>query len=144
MASNPQSYENHSRFVPLFHIVLFGIIVLSLIGSIVNLVRTDHAGLYSASLITASQVALLLLFFFTRQFALKAQDRAIRAEENLRHFAMTGQLHDARLDIRQIIALRFAADEEFVALAGRAADEGLSEDEIKRAVTRWRADEYRA
>ena len=139
-----QDYKNHRRYVPLFHGVLALIILGSLIGSIVNLVRTGHDGLYSASLITALCVALVFLYFFTRVFALKAQDRAIRAEENLRHYVLTGTLLDARLDTRQIIGLRFAPDEEFVALAARAAEEGLSEDEIKRAVKNWRADEYRA
>ena len=84
-----------------------------------------------------------MLFFFCRIFALKAQDRAIRAEENLRHFAMTGKLLDPKLTIRQIIGLRFASDEEFVALARRAAEEGLTEDAIKRAVKQWRPDTYR-
>ncbi len=56
---------------------------------------------------------------------------------------LTGQLPDARLDTRQFIGLRFAADDEFVALAKRAAEEGLGEDEIKRAVRSWRADTYR-
>jgi len=143
MASKPQTYESHTRLVPLFHGLLFGIIVLSLIGSVVNLLNTDHAGLYSASLITAAFVALLLLFFFARIFALKAQDRAIRAEENLRHFALTGRLLDPRLTIHQVIGLRFASDDEFVALAARAAAEGLSPDAVKRAVQSWRADEHR-
>jgi hypothetical protein len=79
-----------------------------------------------------------------RQFALKAQDRAIRAEENLRHFVMTGKLLDPRLTIRQIIGLRFASDEEFLELEKRAVEETLSEDDIKKAVKNWRADYYRA
>ena len=78
-----------------------------------------------------------------RIFALKAQDRAIRAEENLRHFALTGQLLDPRLSIRQVIGLRFASDGEFVALAKRAAEEKLSPNAIKQAVKDWRADLYR-
>jgi hypothetical protein len=76
-------------------------------------------------------------------FANKAQDRAIRAEENLRYFVLTGKLLDPRLSVRQIIGLRFASDAEFVALAQRAADERLSEDAIKRSVKNWRADLYR-
>jgi len=74
---------------------------------------------------------------------LKAQDRAIRAEENLRHFVLTGKLLDPALTVRQIIALRFAPDGEFVALAGRAAAEHTEPDAIKRAVKVWRADTYR-
>ena len=80
---------------------------------------------------------------FSRIFALKAQDRAIRAEENLRHFALTGKLLDSRLTLRQIIGLRFASDGEFVSLAQKAADEKLSEDTIKRAIRQWRPDTYR-
>lgn len=140
-----QNYSNHRRFVPMFHGVLFGLLVVTLIGSLVNLYKSfgDHQRLYSASLIVVLDVCMLMLFAFCRIFALKAQDRAIRAEENLRHFVLTGKLLDARLTIRQIIGLRFASDDEFVQLAARAAEEGISEDAIKRAVKNWRADLYR-
>ena len=140
-----QNYANHRQMVPVYHYVLFGIIVLSLIGSVVNLIRSlgDHQRLYSASLIAVILVAMMILSFFCRFFALKAQDRAIRAEENLRHYVMTGKLLDARLTVRQIVGLRFASDEEFPALAARAAEENLAEDEIKRTVKNWRADTYR-
>jgi hypothetical protein len=76
-------------------------------------------------------------------FSLKAQDRAIRAEENFRHYILTGKPLDSRLTTRQIIGLRFASDEEFPALAVRAVEENLSEDEIKRLVKKWRPDYYR-
>ena len=76
-------------------------------------------------------------------FPLKAQDRAIRAEENLRHYVLTGKLLDPKLTVRQIIGLRFASDREFVALAQKAAAESLSEDAIKKAIRNWRADTYR-
>jgi hypothetical protein len=140
-----QNYANHRRFIPLYHVVLFGVIVLTLIGSLVNLYHSlgDHQRIYSASLIVVIMICLLLLFFFCRIFALKAQDRAIRAEENLRHYVLTGKLLDPRLTIRQIIGLRFAFDEEFVALAQKAAAESLSEGEIKKAIKHWRADTYR-
>ena len=140
-----QNYANHRQYVPLFHVVLFGIIALTLIGSVVNLVKSvdDHQRLYSASLIVAVCIALVFLFFFCRIFALKAQDRAIRAEENLRHLAITGKLLDSKLGTRQIVALRFASDGEFVALARRAAAEALQPDAIKQAVKEWRADTYR-
>jgi hypothetical protein len=140
-----QSYAKHAKIVPLFHGVLFLLLVLTFLGSLVNLYHSlgDHSRLYSASLITVLTLAVLMLFFFCRVFALKAQDRAIRAEENLRHFVLAGKLLDARLTLRQIIGLRFAADAEFVELARRAAEEGLSEDAVKRAVKNWRADHDR-
>lgn len=140
-----QSYANHRQIVPLFHGVLFFLILLTLIGSVVNLYQSwgDHQRLYSASLIVAILIALFMLFFFSRTFALKAQDRAIRAEENLRHFALTGKLLDPALSLRQIIALRFASDAEFVHLAERAGKDNLAPNDIKRAVQNWRADTYR-
>jgi Family of unknown function (DUF6526) len=104
----------------------------------------DHERLYSAALLVALSFAGLLAAFFGRVFALKAQDRAIRAEENLRHFAMTGRLLDARLNPPQIVALRFASDTEFLALAQRAAKESMKPADIKAAIKNWRPDLYRA
>lgn len=140
-----QSYANHRQFVPLYHGVLFLVLVLTLAGSVVNLYKSvgDHQRLYSASLIVVLTAAVLMLYFYCRIFALKAQDRAIRAEENLRHYVLTGKLLDPRLTIRQIIGLRFASDEEFVELAQKAAEQGVSEDEIKRSIKNWRPDTYR-
>ena len=139
---NEQSYAKHAKYVPLYHGVLFGIIFLTLIGSVVNLLHSmdDHSRLYNASLITAISFALVLLFLFCRVFQLKAQDRAIRAEENLRHYVLAGNLLDKRLSVKQIVALRFASDGEFVALAQKAANESMTPDAIKRAVKSWRAD----
>jgi hypothetical protein len=141
-----QSYKNHRQFVLGYHVVLLGVLFLTLIGSIVNLVKScgNHETLYSASLIVVLTVCAMVGAVYARMFALKAQDRAIRAEENLRHFAMTGKLLDSRLTIQQIIGLRFASDDEFLALAKRAVDEGLSGDAIKQAVKNWRADTHRA
>ena len=139
-----QNYQHHTQRVPLFLVV--GITLLaSVIGAGVNLCQSlgDHERLYSASLIFVLTCCTLIIGFFARTFALKAQDRAIRAEENLRHFALTGKLLDPKLTIRQIIALRFASDGEFVELAKNAASSGMEPDAIKQAVKNWRADFYR-
>jgi hypothetical protein len=140
-----QNYSNHTRYVTGYHVVLAGILLFTLIGSLVNLYKSwgDHERLYSAALIVVLTVCCVMLAYYCRTFPLKAQDRAIRAEENLRHFALTGRLLDARLDIRQVIALRFAPDNEFVDLAKKAAEGGMTADAIKRAVKNWKADTYR-
>lgn len=140
-----QSYSNHRRFVIGYHVILFLLIVATFIGSLVNLYHSwgDESRFYSAALIVALTVAAGLTFFYFRNFALKAQDRAIRAEENLRHFALTGSLLDPRLTIRQVIGLRFAADDEFLELARSAAENGTSENDIKRSIESWRPDTYR-
>jgi hypothetical protein len=137
-----QSYAKHTKLVPLYHGVLFGIVALTLIGAIFNLVRCLQAGVgrRDAVLIATLSFAMFLVMYFSRIFPLKAQDRAIRAEENLRHFALSGKLLDKRLSVKQIVGLRFASDGEFVALAQRAADENMSPDAIKRAVKTWKID----
>jgi hypothetical protein len=142
----PQNYVNHKRYVFLFHVVLFFMLVLTVIGSLVNVYESlgDHQRIYSASLIAVLSVSVLMLFFFSRGFALRAQDRAIRAEENLRHFVMIGKLLDPKLTMQQILGLRFASDEEFLGLAKKAVDKNLSNDAIKRVVKNWRADHHRA
>jgi len=129
----------------MFHVVLFGILVLTLIGSCVNLYQSwgDHNRFYSAALIAVLCVAALMLFAFARQFPLKAQDRAIRAEESLRHYILTGKPIDPRLTVMQIIALRFASDGEVAALARRAAEQQMAPDAIKQAIRNWRADTHR-
>lgn len=85
----------------------------------------------------------LMLFYYARSFALKAQDRAIRAEENLRYFAITGKLFDKNLKISQVLALRFASEEEFVKLTEKALKDNLSSEEIKKDIKNWKADYYR-
>lgn len=140
-----QNYSNHAQTVPGYHYVLSGLILLGLIGSCVNLYLSigDHHRIYSASLIVVLEVVAVLLFVFCRTFPLKAQDRAIRAEENLRHFVLTGKLLDPRLSVLQIVALRFASDAEFAELATRAAEQNMAPKEIKQAIKNWRADHYR-
>jgi hypothetical protein len=145
MADKVQSYTNHAQIVPMFHYVTLGILQLTLIGACVNLYQSwgDHTRFYSASLLVTLTLGTILAALYARSFALRAQDRAIRAEEQLRHYVMTGKLLDQRLSVRQIIGLRFASNEEFVALAQRAAEQHLSAKDIKQAVKNWRADTYR-
>jgi hypothetical protein len=146
MADKEQSYANHGRIVPMYHYVTLGLLQLTFIGACVNLYQSwgNHQRLYSASLLVTLTFATMLAALYARSFALRAQDRAIRAEEQLRHYVMTGKLLDSRLTVKQIVGLRFASNEEFVALAQRAADQSLSPKDIKQAVKTWRADRYRA
>jgi len=89
-------------------------------------------------------IVLFSLFTYARSFALRAQDRAIRAEENFRHYLLTGKPLDTRITMRQTIGLRFASDEELPELAKKAAETGISEDEIKKSIKNWKADNERA
>ncbi|HEY4155010.1 MAG TPA: DUF6526 family protein, partial [Puia sp.] len=60
-----------------------------------------------------------------------------------RYFSLTGKLLDSRLTLSQIIALRFAPDNEFVELADRALKENLNNSSIKKAIRQWKADHHR-
>ncbi|MGH1366464.1 MAG: DUF6526 family protein [Calditrichia bacterium] len=141
-----QNYANHRRFVPPFHYYLASLILATTIGAAINVYKStgSESGIYSATLILAIGIALIMLFLYSRAFALRAQDRAIRAEENFRHYLLAGKPLDSRITMRQIIGLRFAPDDEFLALAKEAAENGTSEDAIKRSIKNWRADNERA
>ncbi|MFD0941401.1 DUF6526 family protein [Pedobacter boryungensis] len=142
-----QNFKNHTRLVPGFHFVLGILIVTGLLGAIIGIFHaldTTKLNLHNALLILILFVIVALLFWYSRSFAIKAQDRAIRAEENLRYFALTGKLLPSELRMGQIIALRFAPNEEFLSLVDRAVAEKLSGKEIKIAIKNWRGDYHRA
>lgn len=139
-----QNYQNHTQRVRGF-LALGFVLLATLIGCGVNLYLSwgDHQRLYSAALLLVLTVCVFALAGYARTFALKAQDRAIRAEEGLRHYILTGKPLDSRLQPRQIVALRFASDDEFPALAKAAMEQNLAQDAIKQQVKYWRADTYR-
>ena len=138
-----QNFRNHSRYIILWTFITPILLIAILGGSIVNLIVADAHTHYSAALILLISVVLIIIYWYARAFALRAQDRAIRAEENFRHFMATGKPLDSRIKMGQIVALRFAGDDEFVGLVKRAADENLSAKEIKAAVKNWKADHNR-
>ena len=139
-----QNFKNHTRVVPLYHFVT-GIAVLAIFGgSIVNLIHADAHSHYSAALLVLVSLVLVSLFWYARSFALRAQDRAIRAEENFRHFVLTGKPLDNRLRMGQIIALRFASDAELPDLAKKAVEENMGSKDIKGNIKNWRPDHHRA
>lgn len=137
-----QNFKNHSRYIPLWHFITPIILLIILGMSIINLVHTDMDmhDLHMWLPIILIPVAMLLLWWYARAFALRAQDRAIRAEENFRHYILTGKPFDSKLGMGQIIALRFASDSEMPALAKKAVEENLSQKEIKQAIQNWRGD----
>lgn len=110
-------------------------------GEAASLLRSKDLGVMMISGLRG--FILFFMFHFLRSFALKAQDRAIRAEEKLRYFILTGKAISNKITTRQFVGLRFASDEEFPALAEKAERENLSENDIKKAIINWKADEYR-
>jgi len=138
-----QNYKNHAQMVPGFHYFTFTLLFALLGGSINYIIKATPDNKYLASLVVLITVIFVFIAWYARTFALKAQDRAIRAEEGLRYFMMTGKAFPSELKMGQIIALRFASDAEYLALLERAIKENLSNKEIKMAIQNWKADYYR-
>jgi type IV secretory pathway TraG/TraD family ATPase VirD4 len=138
-----QNYKNHAQMVPGFHYLTFGLLFALLGGSINYFIKATPENKYLASLVVLIAIIFVLIAWYARTFALKAQDRAIKAEEALRYYIMTGKAMPAELKISQIIACRFASDAEYLALIDRAIKENLSNKEIKMAIQNWKADYHR-
>jgi hypothetical protein len=64
----------------------------------------------------------------------------------LRYFELTGTSFSSKekqLRLGQIIALRFASDDELLGLMDRTISENLSGTDIKKAITNWQGDTLR-
>ncbi len=149
------NYSNHTRYVPGFHFLTGTLCLVIFVLAIINMVNQCCCGactatggccawLYSGVMPLLVSVTLLLLFWYSRAFSVKVQDRAIRGEENFRHYVMTGKPLDSRLTMGQIIALRFADDAEYLDLIQQAIKENMKPADIKKAIKKWRADHHRA
>lgn len=143
-----QSYANHAKFVPGFHFVTFGILVINLLWSLYRLVAgLPGVPFFDRLLNVAVALALGLLAWYLRIFPLRAQDRVIRLEETLRlERLLPADLRPRIADLRpsQLIALRFASDEELPELTRAVLDRGdMKSDEIKKMIRAWRADHLR-
>ena len=136
-----QNYKNHTRLVAAYHGVTGLLVVGFLVGSIITYVHAhDKIVQHAAMIMVVGALAMIGIYWYARVFALKAQDRAIRAEENFRHFILTGKPLNSQLRMGQIIGLRFASDAEFPALAKKAVEQNLSIKEIKQDIQNWRPD----
>ena len=140
----PQSYANHRRFVPAFHFLTFGILGINFLWRLYLAVRQPAAAT-AIDLLLAG--ALILVALYARIFALRAQDRVIRLEERLRLARLLPEDLRARVEEfspGQLIALRFASDEELPELARAVLEERLRDrDLIKQRIRSWRADRLR-
>ena len=142
-----QNYANHRKFVPAFHFVTVGLLVLNILWTAYRLF-SGGMPLPDRVMAFLLAVALGLLAWYARTFPLRVQDRVIRLEERLRlEQLLPADLRPriGELRPRQLLGLRFASDEELPVLARKVLDERIaSADEIKKLVRSWRADHLRA
>jgi hypothetical protein len=139
-----QNLQNHARFFPPFHFVVMPIVLINFIARLVLL----KSGITADSILNVLVgFALIMLALSARLMALTVQDRVIRLEMQLRLQSLLPELR-SRLDeftTGQLIALRFASDQELPTLARQVLDEKLTDRKaIKARVKNWRSDFLRA
>lgn len=148
----PQTYENHHLPVLLYYRVLASILGINLLWSLGAVIHAlwGWAGWYALvdSLVRLALAAGLgIVFMYLRVWPLKAMDRVIRLEMRLRlESVLPDDLRPRipELTLRQLIALRFASDEELPALCRKILDENIRKpDAIKRLVRSWKPDHLR-
>jgi len=140
---SPQTLANHVKIDPPFHYFVLPVFAISWVVSVFFLVR--HPG-FLHFWIVIFNTAIIVAVIRARQYALKVQDRVIRLEERLRLSALLPESlrpQIAKLREDQLIALRFASDEELPALVERTVSANLCRADIKKAIQHWRPDYWR-
>jgi len=150
--SEQQNFSNHAKIVPAFHYFLLPIMFMNFVGASYWVYATArHAWesfpLFHAILNLLLAIALLILAFLARLFALGVQDRVIRLEERLRYQQLLPEDLKPRINeftTNQLVALRFASDTELPALARKVLADNVKERKaIKQMIQSWRADYQR-
>jgi len=138
-----QSFANHTRLDPPFH---FFLLPLGLVAIILSVIRIIHRPTLASTLLLILSIGFVMIAAKTRGYSLRVQDRVIRLEERLRLAMLMPEAGRARigeLTESQLIALRFASDDELPGLAMRALNEGLTSKQIKSSIQSWRGDYFR-
>lgn len=139
----PQTLANHARLDPLFHFVVLPVFIFTAVGGTIHFLW--HPSFHTGSFFVIS-VAAVIAVTKIRTYALRVQDRVIRLEERQRLSLLLPEPLRSRipeLTEGQLIALRFASDEEVPKLAERALSEKLAPADIKKAIQTWRPDYWR-
>ena len=141
MPQPKQTYQNHVRFVPLFHYVVLPIVFANVIWTAWRVIETPRGEQIMGLLVA---IALLLTAFFARVFALKAQDRVIRLEMRLRlNELLPADLKPkiGSLSTSQLVALRFASDAELPGLVAKVLEDDIKvQKTIKTMIKDWQGD----
>ena len=144
MAESTQTYGTHRRFIPAYHFFALPVLFINIVIAAIRFARDPRA-------MTGWQVVVALALFtailLLRFMSVRAQDRIIRLEERTRLARLVpsdlgGRIAD--LTPSQLVALRFAPDDEVPELTRRALNGELkTQGDIKRAIRNWRADHLR-
>lgn len=144
--AQPQSYKHHTRYDPPFHFFVLPMLLLNLCFAVYATIHSWPCYKHTHLWWIAMSIVFFVMAGISRMSALRAQDRVIRLEEQLRLADLLPEEQLSLIDtltLQQFVALRFASDAELTALAQRTATENLTPDQIKRSIVTWRPDHYR-
>lgn len=139
----PQNYKNHARYYPFHHFIVTPLTLILLGWTIARTNFTSSESSTESLYQLLIALILVLLPLLARIYALKLQNRMILNEMRIRYFHLTGKpFYDKenQLKLGQIIALRFASDEELLVLMEKSIEKGLSPKEIKLQIKNWKGD----
>ena len=140
-----QTFKNHTRIIPAYHI---GVLVSLLVNVSWALYRLSQGATGDAVVAFVVSVALFVMAISVRSQILRVQDRLIRLEMRLRlreQLPAEVAARASRLPVKQLVALRFAGDDEFPQLVKDVLEGVVSAPkEIKQRVTNWQEDHLRA
>lgn len=144
MADQTQTFASHRRWIPMFHFFALPVLLTNIFVVAYQFFRDPRLMTGWAAIVA---IALFTGILLSRVMPLRAQDRIIRLEERTRlERLLPGDLRGrvAELSADQLIALRFAPDDEVPDLTRRALNGDLkTRTDIKRAIRSWRADHLR-
>jgi hypothetical protein len=141
-----QSFSNHARLVPAFHLFVLPVFFINFGWSLYRWKGSGFSGDGMVAVLVAA--ALVTLAVRARVFALTVQDRVIRLEERLRYERLLPADLQSRISeftLSQFISLRFASDAELPALARKVLEDKLTDRKtIMHLITDWKPDYLRA
>lgn len=142
-----QSYQNHVRYYTPHHFVFDPIALILFCISIFEALKNNEQSLIWLMFSAIIALVTWLSFMLRQHYALGNQNRIVRLEIRFRYYKLTHKSFEDfenQLVLSQILALRFASDDEFVELTDRAFNEKLSSSEIKKQIKNWLPDSMRA
>lgn len=142
MAERSQSFQSHTHHPT----AIYTATVFWLVALILLIGQAFFGWSVTGWILAAILGAVAPLVAIGRWYIVRLQDRIIMLEVKVRAAELLSAGQDAqlaKLSPKQIVALRFASDEEFGSLLERAARENLSPKDIKASIRTWRPDLHR-
>ncbi len=144
--SKTQNFDNHAKFYPLHHFFIMPMALIFLGWTVWRIDFSSSQSISESIYFLMLGFIILLISYLPRVYAIKNQNRIIRLEMRQRYFHLTGlpfYEKENQLTPAQIIALRFAGDEEILALVDMSIKENTAPKEIKKSIKNWKADHHR-